>query len=133
MKLFGTDGIRGKFNETPITHDDLVKIGYAFAKVIFGEDKDETDVIKRIDALKGAYPNVEFIMIDYSIPDYKQMLIMSNCKYNIIANSTFSCWAGYLNMNEDRVVIYPKRWFGEKNSDKNTSDLFLDEWLCVSE
>ena len=39
MKLFGTDGIRGKFNETPITHDDLVKIGYAFAKVIFGEDK----------------------------------------------------------------------------------------------
>tara|TARA_B100001564_G_C20664141_1_gene682934 strand:+ start:1626 stop:3053 length:1428 start_codon:yes stop_codon:yes gene_type:complete len=37
MKLFGTDGIRGKFNETPINHDELVKIGYAFAKSIFGD------------------------------------------------------------------------------------------------
>ncbi len=37
MKLFGTDGIRGKFNESPINHDDLVKIGYAFAKSIFGD------------------------------------------------------------------------------------------------
>lgn len=112
----------------------MVDKGVDIKKVlIFGEEKDEIDVIKRIDALKGAYPNVEFIMIDYSIPDYKQMLIMSNCKYNIIANSTFSCWAGYLNNNYGRIVIYPDRWFGEKNSDKDTSDLFLDEWLCVSE
>ena len=32
MKLFGTDGIRGKFGESPINHDELVKIGHAFAK-----------------------------------------------------------------------------------------------------
>ena len=37
MKLFGTDGIRGKFNQTPINHDELVKIGYAFAKSMFGD------------------------------------------------------------------------------------------------
>ncbi len=36
MKLFGTDGIRGKFNESPINHDELIKIGYAFAKSMFG-------------------------------------------------------------------------------------------------
>ena len=37
MKLFGTDGIRGKFNESPINHDQLIKIGYAFAKSMFGD------------------------------------------------------------------------------------------------
>ena len=35
MKLFGTDGIRGKFGKPPINHDELVKIGYAFAKSLF--------------------------------------------------------------------------------------------------
>ena len=35
MKLFGTDGIRGKFGESPINHDELVKIGHAFAKSLF--------------------------------------------------------------------------------------------------
>ena len=36
MRLFGTDGIRGKFNESPINYVELVKIGYAFAKSLFG-------------------------------------------------------------------------------------------------
>ena len=39
MKLFGTDGIRGKFNESPINHIQLVKIGYAFAKSLFNNQK----------------------------------------------------------------------------------------------
>ena len=39
MKLFGTDGIRGKFNEPPINHAQLVKIGYAFAQSLFGNQE----------------------------------------------------------------------------------------------
>ena len=39
MKLFGTDGIRGKFNEPPISFDELVKIGYSFAKSLFVNDQ----------------------------------------------------------------------------------------------
>ena len=39
MKLFGTDGIRGKFNEPPINHAQLVKIGYAFAKSLFDDQE----------------------------------------------------------------------------------------------
>ncbi len=35
MKLFGTDGIRGKFDESPINHIQLVKIGHAFATSLF--------------------------------------------------------------------------------------------------
>lgn len=35
MKLFGTDGIRGKVGESPITSSDMKKIGYAIAKTMF--------------------------------------------------------------------------------------------------
>ena len=39
MKLFGTDGIRGKVGEFPITPLDMKKLGYAISKSIF-KDKE---------------------------------------------------------------------------------------------
>ena len=36
--------------------------------------------------------------------------LMSKCKNQIIANSTYSFWAAFLNENPSKVVIYPRDW-----------------------
>ena len=55
------------------------------------------------------------------------MYLMSLAKVNIIANSTFSFWAAYLNRRSE-LTIYPSRWY-QKGSGLKNPDIFPDEWI----
>lgn len=60
----------------------------------------------------------------------QDMYLMSRCRHNIIANSTFSWWAAWLNPNPGKVVVAPSVWF--KQAERESPDLIPREWKRLS-
>ena len=95
------------------------------------EEKDLELVTSNIVKLKEKWPSLNFIKIDNKLEDWEQMLVMTLCKHNIIANSTFSWWGAYLNKGDNRVY-YPSKWFGPGQGNKDTSNLCPNSWTKIT-
>jgi hypothetical protein len=107
-------------------------IEYTPNVLYFCEDDDVEIVGNTIQLLKNDFPMIEFERATNLLQDWQQMLLMSCCKHNIIANSSFSWWGAYLNTNDKKIVCYPSIWFGPKMGDVNVSDLFPEDWVKIS-
>lgn len=61
--------------------------------------------------------------------DVDDIHLMALCKHNITANSTFSWWSAWLNLNVDKIVISPRKWFTDDANDK--SEIIIEGWLLL--
>lgn len=72
-------------------------------------------------------PATTFVSGQVSHSSYEDFFLMQHCRHNIIANSSFSWWAAWLNSYPNKTVIAPKKWFN--NAPHNTRDLLPAAWI----
>lgn len=69
--------------------------------------------------------NVIFVEGNNEKDSYKDMQLMSLCKHQIVANSSFSWWAAWLNCNKNKIVIAPPKWLNGVPMD----DIVCEDWV----
>ena len=85
--------------------------------------------------VKNNLLNIEYTLIDWNPvsgpSSFLDMQLMSQCKHNIIANSTYSWWGAWLNPNPHKIVVGPKQWFSSAATHYDTADILSEEWISM--
>ena len=74
--------------------------------------------------------NTHYIAHNKGAKSFRDMQLMSLCKHNIIANSSFSWWGAWLNQYKEKIVITPSIWYNIPNN-QAANDLIADEWVRI--
>ncbi|MDB5239126.1 MAG: glycosyl transferase family 11 [Candidatus Parcubacteria bacterium] len=131
---------RGDYLDTP----DKCVLGYAYYDVavrriietkkladprimIFSDD---TEWCRQEMKSLGGLPAETFD--DQGVSDAEELILMSRYSHNVIANSTFSWWAAFLNPNAGAMVAVPQTWYVNPARNAQTlSALILPEWTVI--
>lgn len=62
---------------------------------------------------------------------WADMALMSRCHHHIIANSSFSWWAAWLNTFPDKIAIAPKNWYNDYLMNEQTFAMMPEEWIRI--
>lgn len=65
---------------------------------------------------------------DEGVSPYWDIYLMSKCNNHIISNSTFSWWGSFLDKNDNKRIIAPKRW----RNDKDNPPLYDNQWDLIA-
>lgn len=116
-----------------INHPDIgvLDLDYYQSAVGYMKEKLENPVFfvfsNEIDWCKK---NLGFLENSYYIADTESeiddLVLMSKCQHNIIANSSFSWWAAWLNQNPHKIVIAPRKWMSKNPNHYRWS---LNTWI----
>ena len=108
-----------------------------YSILYFCEEEDNLSIQERIQVIQKSIQDslpdikIKFNKVEDTFKDWEQMLIMSLCDHNIIANSTFSWWGAYFNTNKDKIVTYPSTWFGAGLKHHDVQNLCPSNWKCI--
>ena len=78
--------------------------------------------------VRANFTELDYILIDWNQGEnsYLDMYLMSLCKHNIIANSSFSWWGAELNCNKEKIAVSPSKWYNGMSS-----DLIMNDWIKI--
>lgn len=62
---------------------------------------------------------------------YKDIVLMSLCRHNIIANSSFSWWSAFLNKNPNALIIAPKNWYNYPTQNRYVNNMIPHTWFRI--
>jgi hypothetical protein len=105
--------------------------------IYFCETVDVNTVCKRIENIQKILRgyniyNCIFYKSPVVLTDWQELLFMTMCSHNIIANSTFSWWGAYLNENPNKIVCYSSVYYS-KNYNKKVDDMFPENWIKIQD
>jgi len=121
---------RGDYLDLPEHHPALGAAYYGEAVSKFPPDQKFLIFSDDVEWCKDNITFLKHVKFSSCLHDYEDMLLMSTCRDHIIANSTFSWWAAWLNTNKNKRVLAPSIWFGPA-IEKDISDLIPDSWEVI--
>lgn len=86
-----------------------------------------SDDLRWVEANLRLPATMHFIGHNQTAP-HEDLRLMASCAHQIIANSTFSWWAAWLNPNPDKIVCAPQTWFNHDPA--AAADLLPPGWQC---
>lgn len=73
---------------------------------------------------------IRFVDANATDKGHIDLELMRECRYHVIANSSFSWWGAWLSRSDAPMVCAPKRWFTDTSTD--TSDVIPARWIQQS-
>lgn len=129
---------RGDFvNNTNISiHGSCDAVYYKNAMRLLEEKEDDINYFIFSDDIDWVKRNLDVKAAIYIESKEKRLphediYLMSLCDHNVIANSTFSWWGAWLNQNENKIVIGPKRWFADDKLAEESKYIVCESWVRV--
>lgn len=115
-----------KYSENPF-YVNLSETDYYEKAIALFPDEKFLVFSDDVEFCKEKWGNDERFRIMDKGDEVEDLNLMASCKSQIIANSSYSWWAGFLNVHPNKKVIYPSEWF----TDGVNRVAFPDTWTKI--